>query len=143
MPFQPMLATNSAPRTLRVRGKTDIYVPLAALHPESPDALMTYYFYAEAKIGTASVLAERAWAQADSYRALRVRRAVLLFYVTAKDLVGVAMRSYAVFPSVRSILLARLSGASPNVRPARSGCASSASRARNSIASRCCSSPRA
>lgn len=78
-------------------GKTDIYVPLRALHPESPDALTTYYFYAEAKMGTGSVLAERAWAQAESYRVLRVRRAVLLFYVTAKDLIGAADRTLQAF----------------------------------------------
>lgn len=78
-------------------GKTDIYVPLAALHPESPDAHITYYFYAEAKMGTGSVLAERAWAQAESYRVLRVRRAVLLFYVTAKDLTGAAERTVQAF----------------------------------------------
>lgn len=78
-------------------GKTDIYVPLAALHPESPDARSTYYFYAEAKMGTGSVLAQRAWAQAESYRALRVRRAVLLFYVTAKELIGAAERTLQAF----------------------------------------------
>ncbi len=78
-------------------GKTDIYVPLAALHPEIRDALTTYYFYAEAKMGTGSVLAKGAWAQADSYRALRVRRAVLLFYVTAKDLVSAAERTLEAF----------------------------------------------
>jgi hypothetical protein len=78
-------------------GKTDIYVPLAALHPESPDALTTYYFYAEAKMGTGSMLAERAWAQAESYRVLRVRRAVLLFYATAKDLIGAVERTLQAF----------------------------------------------
>lgn len=78
-------------------GKTDIYVPLAALHPESPDAFTTYYFYAEAKMGTGSVLAERAWAQAEGYRVRRVRRAVLLFYVTAKDSIGAAVRTLEAF----------------------------------------------
>jgi hypothetical protein len=78
-------------------GKTDIYIPLAALQPDSRDAHTTYYFYAEAKMGTGHVLAEHAREQADGYRARRVRRAVLLFYVTAAGLVPAAVRTLDAF----------------------------------------------
>ena len=78
-------------------GKTDIYIPVAALHPESADARTTYYFYAEAKMGTGETLAEHAWSQAEGYRALRVRRVVLLFYVVARDLIGATERTLDAF----------------------------------------------
>ena len=70
---------------------------LAVLHPESPDAFTTYYFYARSEDGDRLGAAERAWAQAEGYRVRRVRRAVLLFYVTAKDSIGAAVRTLEAF----------------------------------------------
>ncbi len=78
-------------------GKSDIYIPLAALHPDRADPRETFYFYAEAKKGTGAALARHALGQVERYRALRVRRAVMLFYVTAQDVVAAAKRTLTAF----------------------------------------------
>jgi hypothetical protein len=76
-------------------GKSDIYVPIAAIrdiagrHHEPEDG---YAFVAEAKLGTGPRLATDAVEQLEGYIPVRARLACLIFYVTAYDVAGAAER---------------------------------------------------
>jgi len=77
------------------KGKTDIYVPVAAIRRlagHDAGSSEEIAFVTEAKKGSGPALADEAKAQLDGYVPVRSRHAALLFYVEAQDVGTVSDR---------------------------------------------------